>query len=192
MEEVWKDVEEFEGRYEVSNRGAVRSWVDKHGNRRTEPKALKPRKDHKGYLFVTLCKDGKMKNFRIHRMVAWAFVPNPQNLPQVNHLNEDKTDNRACNLEFCTQTYNNNYGTHNEKIAKARLNHPAMSRPVLQFSPSGNLVKEWPSLMEVQRQTGWRHGHISRCCHGKCQSAYQHVWRYSDDVFPATAQDVLF
>lgn len=176
MEEVWKDVEGYEGLYEVSDLGRVRSWIDNNKNRRAEPKILNPANDRGGYLLVALHKDGRQKTFLVHRLVAQAFIPNPLNLPQVNHISEDKTDCRAVSLEFCTARYNNNYGTRNERAAKS------LSKPVLQYDLSGNLVKEWPSTMEVERQTKYSRGFISNCCLGKHQSAYGFVWRYSDDV----------
>ena len=161
-------------------------------HRTGQAQVLKSRKDHIGYLNVVLCKDGQMKYFKVHRLVAQAFVPNPLNFPEVNHRNEDKGDNRATNLEWCDHRYNQNYGTRNERIAKANLNHPAISKPVLQYDLSGNLVQEWPSAMEVYRQTGWDRGYISNCCLGKLKTAYHHVWRFVDDVLPITVETTLF
>ena len=189
MEEIWKEVPGYEGLYEVSNLGRVRSLCYNHTG---QTKVLKPHKNSKGYLLAHLCKEGKKKFFIVHRLVAQAFLPNPDNLPEVNHRNEDKTDNRVDNIEFCTAKYNMNFGTRNKRAAKARLNHPALSKPVLQYDKSGIFVKEWPSTMEVERQIGWDQGHISDCCLGKRQSAYRYIWRFVDDVFPATVQDVLF
>lgn len=186
MEEVWKKVEGFEGFYEVSDLGRVRSWIDSHRNRIAEPKILNPANDRGGYLFVNLYKDGRRKTFLIHRLVAQAFIPNPGNLPQVNHIDECKTDNRATNLEWCSPAYNSNYGTRNERLAKAN------SRPVLQYDLSGNFVRKWPSTREIYRQTGWNRSYISACCLGKYQSAYHHVWRYLDDTLPITVESALF
>lgn len=201
MEEIWKEVVGYEGLYEVSNQGAVRS-LSYHLTRQT--KVLKLCKDHNGYLQVNLCKDGRQKSFTVHRLVARAFLPNPGNLPEVNHKNEDKISNfvfvsedgtvvpEKSNLEWCTQSYNNNYGTRIERVAKVQLNDPIKSKPVLQYDLSGNLVKKWPSAHEAQRQTGWRHSNISACCLGKLKTAYRHVWRFVDDVFSETVQDTLF
>ena len=183
MEEIWKDVPGYEGRYEVSNFGNVRSMCYNHTG---QTNVLKPRKNRTGYLQVNLYKDGQKKTFKVHRLVAKAFVPNPLNLPQINHINECKLNNRADNLEWCDCRYNQNYGTRNDRIAKAQ------SRPVIQFDKSGDIVKEWPSLMEVERQTGWYSGHISRCCHGKLKTAYNHIWRYSSEMFFNTLETTLF
>lgn len=149
-------------------------------------KSSSPARTPRGYHYVSLYKDGRQKSSTVHRLVAKAFVPNPMDLPMVNHKNEDKTDNRADNLEFCTQSYNNNYGTRNERAAKAN------SKPVLQYDKSGNLVKEWPSVSEVERQTGWFNTCISACCLGKRKSAYGFVWRYSESIPSRTVQDTLF
>ena len=112
MKEIFKDIEEYEGLYQISNLGRVKSL--KYGKERI----LKPAKDKKGYLYVCLYKQGKMKIYRVHRLVAQAFIPNPNNLPQVNHKDEDKTNNASSNLEFCDAKYNNNYGNHNKKMGE--------------------------------------------------------------------------
>lgn len=176
MNEIWKPVPEFEGRYEVSTEGRVRSWVNNYGNRRNEPKILNPRNDRDGYSKVALCNKGKMNNFLVHRLVAMTFIQNPLNLPCINHKDEDKTNNRIDNLEWCDRKYNNNYGSRNERISKVN------SRSVLQYDRFGNLVKEWSSTIEVSRQTGWCHGNISKCCNGKYNTAYGFVWRYKEGL----------
>lgn len=183
MEEIWREVPGYEGLYEVSNRGVVRSLNYLHTGRK---RVLRLMKDNYGYLVVHLCKDGQTKTLKVHRIVAQAFIANPLNLPDVNHINEDKTDNRANNLEFCTAQYNNNFGTHNARIAKT------LSKTVLQYDKSGNFVQEWPSVIEVQRRIGWLPSCISQCCHGKRKSAYGFVWSYSESVPSRTVQDVLF
>lgn len=181
MEEIWKDVVGYEGLYEVSSLGQVRSLCYLHTG---QTKVLKPAKYRRGYLRVVLCKNGKRKPSLVHRLVAEAFIPNPSNLPQVNHKDEVKTNNlvfldengivvpEKSNLEWCDCHYNNNFGTRNERAAKA------LSRPVLQYDKFGNLVKKWPSVAEVSRRFGWAHQNISKCCLGKRKSAYGFVWRY--------------
>lgn len=176
MSEIWKTVDGFEGRYEVSSFGNVRS-LNYHREGRT--RILKPGKDHNGYQVVHLCKDGHTKHFQVHRLVAEAFIPNPGNLPQVNHKNEDKTDNQVNNLEWCSPAYNNNYGTRNERATKTQLNDPIKSKPVIQYDKAGVLVKKWPSAMEVERQNGWDQSHISSCCLGKLKTSYGFVWRFA-------------
>jgi len=135
-------------------------------------KILKPGATGTSYLLVTLCKDGKKKPFWIHRLVAKAFIPNPQNLPEVNHIDEDKTNNVVSNLEWCSPKYNQNYGTcQKRKAAK-------LSKQVLQYDRDGNLVKTWSSITEIKRSLGFHESCICRCCNGKLKSAYKFVWKY--------------
>lgn len=159
--EIWKDIPEYENLYQISSLGRVKSIQrkEKYKNfyRTRKEKILKPAKDRFGYLKVCLWKKGKMKNIKIHRLVAQAFLQNPDNLPQVNHRNEDKTDNRLENLEFCNSKYNCNFATRNKRIAKAK------SIPV-KCIETGVV---YDSTMEAQRQLGFYHSNISYCCNKK-------------------------
>lgn len=175
-EEIWKDIKDFEG-HQVSNFGRVRSL---NYNRTGKTKVLSPGETKGGYLRVHLCKNGKGKTFQVHRLVAEAFIPNPLNLPQVNHKDEDKTNNfcgtpendfNDGNLEWCDCKYNNNYGTHNERVAEK------LSKPVIQLTKTGELVREWPSTMEVSRN-GFNQGHIASCCRGEIKSHKGFIWKY--------------
>lgn len=162
MSEVWRDVKGYEGRYQVSSMGRVKSlkW--------NKERFLKPSRDKDGYLLVTLCAGGKRKTLKVHRLVCEAFHKNTDNKPQVNHINEDKADNRACNLEWCTCKQNINHGSRNERVSK----------PVGQYSLDGKLIKLWPSTMEVERQTGFNHGNINQVANGKLKQAYGFIWKY--------------
>lgn len=132
MEEIWKDIPEYEGLYQISNLGNVKSLQReikcecnnqyKYFNMKytISEKVLKGRKDKDGYLIVHLCKNSRHKNYKIHRLVAEAFIPNPYNLPQINHINENKKDNNANNLEWCSSKYNANYGTRIQRIKERK------------------------------------------------------------------------
>ena len=161
-EENWKDIEGYDGLYQVSDKGRVKSL--KFG----KENLLKPRKTPKGYLQVHLCKNGETKWCYLHRLVAQSFLSNNNNLPQINHKNEDKIDNRVENLEWCDARYNNTYGTRTDKCLK----------PVIQYSKSGEFIKEWKSVTDVENELKIYHSNISACCRGKLKSAGGYVWKY--------------
>lgn len=180
MEEIWNKVKNYEN-YEVSNLGGARSL--KFGKVRI----LKPNQV-KGYLLVDLCKDGKGKWFSVHRLVWEAFNgPIPEGM-QVNHINEDKTDNRLENLNLMTPKENSNWGTRNQRHAKKqkgikrpdiaqKLKNGKRSKCVYQYTLDGVLVKIWPSTMECERN-GFYHGAVSKCCNGKLKQYKGFIWKY--------------
>ena len=132
-------------------------------------KFLKPQLTRDGYYSVDLCLNGTDKVVKIHRLVANAFIPNPENLPQVNHIDENKTNNNVNNLEWCTPEYNNNYGSHNARIAKTK------GKPVTCIET--NIT--YQSLAEAERQTGAAKSVIHRCCNGKGYTAGGYHWKYA-------------
>ena len=160
--EEWRTVvidgEIYEG-YEVSNMGRVRSL--NYGGRTCKVQVLKPNVNTRGYLQVCLYKNGERKWIRVHRLVAFAFIPIPnddiENKTDVNHIDENKQNNRADNLEWTTRKQNLNHGTHNERSAKAR------SKKICCVE-TGEVFE---STIEVERKLGLNHGHISRCCNGE-------------------------
>ena len=165
--ETWKAIAGYEGIYEVSDLGRVRSL--KYG----KEKILKPGKNQGGYLHVVLCKDGQSKTITVHRLVADAFVPNPNNLETINHKDEVKTNNTVTNLEWMSQKDNLNYGTRNKRVGEA------LSKQVQMFDKStGELLATFPSLAEAERVTEINQGNISSCCNGKYKSAGGYKWRY--------------
>ena len=167
--EVWRDIEGYEGLYQVSSEGRVKSLKRKM---RKNERILKPTYNDRGYLYVDLCAGGKRKRFYAHRLVCQAFHENPDNKPEVNHINENASDNRACNLEWCTRRENNNHGTRTERSAKTQ------SKSIGQYTRDGELIKIWPSAREAERQTGFRHGYICQSANGKYKQAYGFIWRY--------------
>ena len=178
MKEIWRDIKGFEGKYQVSNTGKVKSL----NYRRTGKEGImKASENEYGYLFVELCKDGKTKTCRINRLVAQAFIPNPNNLPEVNHKNEDKTDNRVENLEWCNRSYNVNYGTGIKRRAEKRRNDQRISKPVISVDKVIGEILEFPSIMEASRQTGIDHRRIIDCLKGRIKSAGGYYWHYTSE-----------
>ena len=117
MKEIWKDIEGYEGLYQISNLGRVKSFPRK-GTHTTKERIIKFAKSNKGYLIAILKNNDVQKAFSVHRLVAKAFIPNPNNLPQVNHKDENKENNNVNNLEWCNNWYNSHYGTRLHRIAK--------------------------------------------------------------------------
>lgn len=156
MKEEWRPIKGFEGKYEVSNLGRIRS-LNYRGIGKVQVLKLAANKDN--YLLVDLCREGKKKTYQVHRLVAEAFIPNPNNLPCVNHLNEQKQDNRASNLEWCDHKYNNNYGSHNERAGKARC------KAVICLE----LQRVFQSVTEVGEYLGCTGGNVSQAIKKGCK-----------------------
>lgn len=176
MKEIWKDIEGWEGLYQVSNLGRVKSlsrhrivgWADYV----SKEKVLKQSTNNGGYNYVWLHKEGKKKIYKIHRLVATAFLSNPNNYKCVNHKDENKANNTVENLEFCNHSYNNNYGTRNEKVARKN------GRQILQFSLDGVFLKEWDGARIAGKQLNIRHQSIYSNCKGERKSAGGFIWKY--------------
>lgn len=187
MKEIWKPVKNYEGWYEVSNLGRVRS-VDRivtysDGIKHLwKGQMMKLKKGNNGYLQIGLSKNSKVNFFIVHRLVAQAFIQNPDNLPQVNHKDENKTNNCVSNLEFCSHSYNVNYGTRNKRVAEKRLNSPKFSKYVLQIDLETNqIIAEYPSTMEAERQLKINRGGISNCCLRKRKTYKGFKWKYKKE-----------
>lgn len=181
MKEIWKDIKGYEGYYQVSNLGRVKS-LDRINSRGFQMigKPLNINKLVSGYCTVSLCKNGKPIICLVHRLVAETFIPNPENLPCVNHKDENPSNNCVDNLEWCTHLYNMNYGTRNKRLSE---NHKGVinthkSTPILQYSLDNKFIKEYPSMAEVNRQLGYSQAGISRCCKGKYKQSYGYIWKF--------------
>lgn len=169
QEEIWKDIVGYEGLYQVSNFGRIKSF---HKNKEYI-KAL-TLNDH-GYSIVNLNKNKKQKTFKVHRLVSKAFIPNPNNYLIINHIDGNKINNNVDNLEWCTQSYNASHGWKNH------LNKGS-SKKVLQYDLQGNLVGEFISSSDASRVLHINGGDIRSCC----LSLYNHktaggyIWKYAD------------
>lgn len=174
--EIWLPVKEYEVLYEVSNLGNVRSLGNGNSNNSIK-RILSPGLNKSGYLTVVLYKNGKGKSFLVHRLVAEAFLPNWFDYTQVNHIDEDKTNNNVDNLEWCDHNYNCNYGTRNKRAAEKLSNREDCSKPILQLTKTGELVREWPSIHEAGRN-GFEISNICYCCKGNRNHHKGYIWKY--------------
>lgn len=178
MEELWKDIPDFEGYYQASNLGRIRS-VDRYvkykntdGVALRKGKILSPKTSKKGYLETTLMKEGKNYYKRIHQLIASAFLPNPNNYPYINHINENKKDNRVENLEWCTPKYNT------EVYHKSRIK-------LYQYTLDGELIEVWNSITKAAESLQGDKGGIHHCCVGRISNGNSkktylgYIWSYS-------------
>lgn len=190
--EVWKDIKDHEGLYQINNKGEVKAlektiW-NGQGYLYFPEKIRKLNPDKDGYLNITLSNKGKVKTFKIHRLVAEAFIPNPNNLPEVNHKDGDKTNNNVDNLEWCTRKENqkhafrigliNQNGERNHMYGKLGADNPN-SIPIYQLNKNtGDIIREYDSLASAGRDLGVNTGKICLVCQGKRNSAYGYKWKY--------------
>lgn len=181
-EEKWKDIVGYEGLYQVSNLGNIKSLNYRNTG---EEKIRKLVIDKYGYFVVSLRVNGKSKQHFVHRLVAQAFMPNPDNKPHIDHINTDKTDNRVCNLRWVTQKENSNNPL---TVDKKKKNHRygvtginnVRSTVVLQFSKDGEFIKKWDCITDVQRELGINRGNVIKCCKGERKTVGGYIWRYVD------------
>ena len=166
----WRHIKGFEEQYLVSDIGQV--WSIRRN------KLLKPVIDKYGYEKVGLYRERKIHTRSVHRLVAQAFIPNPNNLPTVNHINEDKTDNRVNNLEWASIAHNDNHGTRNERMANTKS-----KRPIERISPDGEIVI-YKGVKDAWRKTGINRSSISLCCKNIRKTAGGYKWRYCNEANP--------
>lgn len=174
--EIWKDIKGYEGLYQVSNLGNVKSL--KYGRE----KILKGYKNYKGYLTVKLLKNKKSKIYLIHRLVAICFLPNNFGNVEIDHINTDRTDNRLENLRWVTHKENCNNSITKENYSKCRKGKLSpLAKPTIQFTPKGEFVKKWDCIRDIERDLEFSNKNISSCCNGKRKTAYGYKWGYVED-----------
>lgn len=182
MCEIWKDVPNYEGLYQVSNLGRVKS---NHNGKGHKPKVLTniPRN---GYVSVILCKNKSQKNVFVHRLVAKCFVPNPENKPCVNHIDGNKSNPCASNLEWCTQKENISHaiknGLFNPNKNYLVSKKKRATNPIYQFDKNGNFIKKWNSCRDICDYFGIKDNHIYDCISGKYHSAYGFIWSKTPEL----------
>lgn len=188
IEEIWKPVKDYEGLYEVSNLGRVRS-VDrfvlgsKGSLRHIKGKYLIPHKNNKGYYLCDLYKENRRKNVLLHRAVAEAFVPNEYNLPYINHIDNNRENCVFTNLEWCTQSYNVKYSYDttdrksimNWKSGKENRN----SKPILMYSKDGVFIKSFDCISDAERELGISNNGIVACLKKRNKTAGGYIWEYA-------------
>jgi hypothetical protein len=170
MNEIWKDIEGYKGLYQISNLGQVKSL--NYSNTR-EIKKLSLCKQSNGYLVCLLYRNGNRKTYKIHRLVAQTFLSNPNNYPVINHKDEDKTNNCVDNLEWCSISYNNAYGTHREKVGNAH------KKEVYQYLLDGTFIKKWGSVRECAKYYNISEGNIASCCRKKIKTCGGYKFSYT-------------
>lgn len=181
MEEVWKDIPNYEKYYQVSNLGRIKSIRNN--------KILSLRKDYRGYLDILLSVNGIKKRYKVHRLVGMAFIPNPDNLPQINHKDENKENNNVLNLEWCTNKYNMNYGTAPKRRLESfkktlksqtnkRNNNLWQPKKIIQYNIESNEIKRWNSIKQASKELKIIPQNISECCRGKRKTAGGYIWKF--------------
>lgn len=164
MKEIWKDIKGYEGKYQISNLGNVKTLK--------RNKILKPNKSGE-YDYVILYMNGKGKIKKIHRLVAENYIENPNGLECVNHKDENKRNNVVNNLEWCTKQYNCNYGKRNEKMSKSNSKYK-----IVQKNKIGVILKIWKNIWELEHNTSYNKSVIRQCCKNRCKTAYGYKWEY--------------
>ena len=191
MDEIWKDIHGYEGLYQISNLGKVKALPKYCFNGSVDwlmqEHILKPLKIHR-YTYVCLYKDKKYKRKAIHRLTASAFIPNPDNKPDIDHINTIRDDNRKVNLRWATKTDNMNNPLTRKRISKSHMGIPQpkgknnrRSKAILQFLLNGELIKEWHGSREIARALNCDNSYIIKCCKGLYSHAYGYIWKYKEE-----------
>lgn len=173
MKEIWKDIENYEGLYQVSNLGRIKSFP-RNGTIKQE-RILKQTIDNNGYLIVGLHKNNKAKKVCVHWLVANAFIPKKETDEVINHIDGNKLNNTLNNLERCTQSHNV------KESIRLGLQIPHNEKPVMQYDLQENFVKEWKSACEAERQLKISQANISACCRGVRKTTGKFIWRFKEE-----------
>lgn len=186
--EEWKDIKGYDGLYQVSNLGRVKSL----GNDKSrKEKILKAETTKGGYLRVNLYKKMKGKHMLIHRMVADAFIPNPENKPYIDHIDGNPFNNSIDNLRWCTHKENMNNPIAKQRIGEFMKGHSVSQelrekirdthrKSIYQIDKiNEHIIREWPSIIDAERELGIDHRKISNCCNGKRKTAGDFIWKYA-------------
>lgn len=168
MQEIWKDIKGYEGLYQISNLGNVKSFPRK-GTHTIKERIIKFTKSNKGYCIAVLKNNYVQKALSVHRLVAQAFIPNPDNLPQVNHIDGNKLNNCVDNLEWCTNKQNRKH---------ASKNHLLFTRHINQYDLDGNFIKEWYSVMEASKFYDINCNSLRSACRSKKGIYKGFIWKY--------------
>ena len=177
--EIWKDIPNYEGLYQVSNLGRVKSLdrkvLRKDGRINNIKGKMLKFYNTRGYSYVDICKNSKYKKCKIHRLVAKAFIANPNNYPSVNHIDENKKNNSVSNLEWCTVAYNNNYGTCKQRTRESHIK--THGRMVNMFDLNGNFIRCFECSKDVER-AGFDRRAVDRCCKLLCKQHRGYTFKY--------------
>ena len=183
--EIWKDIEGYEGLYQVSTFGNVRSLNYRN---RGFVKNLTPKRNNKGYLWVELVKNKRRKCFLIHRLVAMAFIDNPEGFEFINHKDEEPSNCDVSNLEWCSRSYNVRYSIerHPERYKRKTIKRNKCPKIrykkylINQLSLDGKFVNRWTSFWEIGKALNYRTSSLKECCEGKRKTAYGYKWEFAD------------
>lgn len=183
MSEIWKDIDGYEGFYQVSNYGEVRSIdrrvKNKNGERVAKGRILAQVTMTSGYKTVNLFKKNRGKICLVHRLVAAAFLPNDNALAEVNHKDENKQNNRADNLEWCDRMYNVHYGSGIKRNALKRIGKPVGEQPICQYTADGVFMKRYESALKAAEAIGKDNSAICKCANGRSKTSYGFLWKWA-------------